>query len=284
METKIILADPLVRLKERLGIRYSDGKYNHRNLFIKDSSAHAHPYEMITNTFKHDDYAGSVQVNDILCLDPKFYQFDAQAAYPGQPIWIEKKLKKCDHFSRNMVRYAALTATAMTHVDLQDKYICDFGAGDGFLGLIALRFGARHVLAIEKDTTLKEQCSKHLALNGFGGLGGTVRFNWLSTDLQNMALADTEQSALSKVQVAVANIGPQYGNVHTDVIKMLGQKHMRNCTYFVGGGYSFEVGTFTAFKALQAVGFSIVETFTCEEETMEHSPKLLSFIAKRDAI
>ncbi len=149
--------------------------------------------------------------------------------------------------------YSALTAYAMTQVDVKDKHVLDLGCGDGVQSLIALKRGAAHVTAVDTDEELLELFGYHLKANNIDPGKVTLR----QADLSDV---EFQKQFATDIEVVVANIGPHdtYGEL-LDLTAIQALQYLRRVHTYVAGGYQEGIDVLApnfAVQALEIFGFS----------------------------
>jgi predicted RNA methylase len=108
---------------------------------------------------------------------------------------------------RDRVRTEALGAEIDSLVRPGDR-VLDIGAGTGILGLLALRAGADHVVAVEADPTLSRYLSETFEANGYADRTTVLQGDARTVDLPSadVVVAELiETGLMSELQVPVMN-------------------------------------------------------------------------------
>ena len=69
-------------------------------------------------------------------------------------------------------------------LSVQDKIVCDIGAGTGLLSVLALQAGAKHVIAVERDPDRFEYLNQNLQKLGLENKIQTRHIDFLDSDIQ----------------------------------------------------------------------------------------------------
>jgi hypothetical protein len=164
--------------------------------------------------------------------------------------WLWEFKAELAEFSH--MQYAPKAMYGLMSLDLKGKHVLDLGCGEGSMGLVAHKRGAARVSSVEIDPGYEGLYQKHLEANKFR----PEVFNFISRDL-----ADAE-TIISKIEgepdVAVANLGPYYGNADLDAIILAA--NIPSIRTFIAGAYvkddDSENSPDTAKLALRTFGFT----------------------------
>jgi SAM-dependent methyltransferase len=167
---------------------------------------------------------------------------------------------------KNHEVYTALTAYALSQVDVAGKHVVDLGCADGIQSLLALKRGAAYVTAIDHSGDHLETFADHMQANG------------ISSDQVNLVCADLSQPDVHKyiapdAAVVIANIGPhkvyEVGGEILDLTAMMVLQHLPHVEAYIAGGYQNGVPTLAptfAVRGLACFGFGNPRYVTANEE------------------
>lgn len=148
---------------------------------------------------------GYVRIGDIVFLDHRFQTVlspEVKEQFADNIIWLWKFVSAIGEGNYTHLNYAALPIHALATLDLGGKHVLDLGAGDGVMGLVAYKMGAK-VSSVELDGQYEWVYNGHLTVNGLP----ESDFDFIVEDLTNPgSIVDRLQEP--QVDVVVANIGP----------------------------------------------------------------------------
>ncbi|MCM8784309.1 MAG: 50S ribosomal protein L11 methyltransferase [Candidatus Omnitrophica bacterium] len=104
---------------------------------------------------------------------------------------------------------------------VEGKVVADIGAGNGILSIVALRLGAKKIVALESDPECIEKAEEVAYINGYVA-GKDIIFisHYIdSKDDRNLGLP---KSITESIEVVVSNTGPMYRHLPLQIIKAAG--------------------------------------------------------------
>lgn len=196
------------------------------------------PFEINKNIGREDDNelipdygARYVRIGNLAFLDHRLRTTlpdDLLEAHKDSIVWLSRfRSVFCEP---SHLQFSPLTIHALASQDLKGKHVLDLGTADGVLSMTAIKMGADKVTSVELHPQYFPYYAQHQRVNGFD----ETRMEYIFGDLAQPGEVLPEISEPSPT-IAVANIGPWYGNAHLDAIKLAAQ--IPTVKTFISGAY-----------------------------------------------